>query len=95
MSRSDVIINMRGLHSVEVSDDRATIDVGGGALNDEFVDAAYDAGVQVRKFDCFSATGYHHHHGTLKSGAEVSQSTADATVLVSSVPRWEAVSHAS
>ena len=50
MSRSDVIINMRGLNSVIVSDDRTTVAVGGGALNDEFVDAAYDAGVQVREY---------------------------------------------
>lgn len=47
MNQSDVIINMRGLNSVVVSEDRNSVYVGGGALNGEFIHAAYESGVHV------------------------------------------------
>ena len=52
MDPNDVIINLRGLNSVVISDDGSTISAGGGALNDEFIEAAYDAGVQVLNGGC-------------------------------------------
>ncbi|KAI9669063.1 MAG: hypothetical protein M1831_000655 [Alyxoria varia] len=52
MSRGDVIINMRGLNSVTVNEARDRVTVGGGAIHGEFVDAAYENGVQVLNGGC-------------------------------------------
>lgn len=50
MDPTDVIINLRGLNDINVSDDGSQISFGGGIINDEFIQAAYDNGLEVRKY---------------------------------------------
>ena len=49
LGEEDVIIDLRGLNEVAVSEDRTRVEFGGGVSNDELIQAAYEAGVEVCK----------------------------------------------
>ncbi|KAI9836334.1 MAG: hypothetical protein M1837_003401 [Sclerophora amabilis] len=52
MSRGDLIINLRGLNSVVVNENRDRVHIGGGVLNEELIEAAYENEVQVLNGGC-------------------------------------------
>lgn len=54
MSDRDVIINLRGLNYITLSDSQDQMYIGGGVINEEFVQAAYENGVQVCEY-CYPA----------------------------------------
>ncbi|CAI6339305.1 unnamed protein product [Periconia digitata] len=52
MSGKDVIINMRGLNSMKLNENKTEIRIGGGVLNEELIQIAYDNGLQVLNGGC-------------------------------------------
>ncbi|KAI1817220.1 FAD-binding domain-containing protein [Poronia punctata] len=49
---NDIVINLRGLDFVEVSEDKSEMLVGGGALNSDIIEAAYENGRVVLNGGC-------------------------------------------
>ncbi|PVI05760.1 FAD-binding domain-containing protein [Periconia macrospinosa] len=52
MNGKEVIINMRGLNSVQLSDNKTSVRIGGGVINEEIIQVAYENGVQVLNGGC-------------------------------------------
>ena len=58
MDQEDVIINLRGLNSITANDDLTQVIFGGGIINDEFIQFAYDNGLEVCEYRLPNETDY-------------------------------------
>ena len=49
MRPEDVIVNLRGLNSIALNQEGTEVTFGGGTINDEFIQFAYDNELEVRE----------------------------------------------